>query len=231
MSRLFPVTELFSTWQGEGEHLGRACFFIRLYGCPVHCTFCDSAGTWHKDWTPSHIAKYHACTLAQAAAHSGAPFVVLTGGEPGMFDFSSIRDELARRHIKLHVETSGAFEMCCVVDWLTVSPKWAKLPHPDTLLAADEYKLIIEKPSDIEAWWEIIEEAYSNLPPRSVWLHPEWSQRENAAVLNAITDAVKAHPFRYRAGWQLHKLYKADLLDPGAQKELVPLGGNPEMGY
>lgn len=231
----YQVVERFYTWQGEGCHLGRAAFFIRLYGCPLHCPWCDSAGTWHKDYVPDTIYRMTARELADEAEASTAPFVVLTGGEPAMYDFSDLYSELSRRHIALHLETSGAFELRAPVDWLTVSPKWARLPHESNLLRADEIKVIVEEPSSIEAWWEQLgsimqyREERDDLP--TIWLHPEWSRRADTAVLSAITEAVKRYPRRYRAGYQLHKLYAADLLDERSAKERVPLGGDLARGY
>ena len=63
----------------------------------------------------------------------------------------------------------------------------------------------------------------------SVWLHPEWSQRANPAVLKAITDHIKAVGGAFRAGWQVHKPYSADALDVRARPP-VPLGGDPAKG-
>src|SRR5690606_10755697 len=51
----YPVHEQFHTWQGEGVHMGRSAYFIRTFGCPVKCPWCDSAGTWHPDHIPAKV--------------------------------------------------------------------------------------------------------------------------------------------------------------------------------
>ena len=64
----------------------------------------------------------------------------------------------------------------------------------------------------------------------TVWLHPEWSLHTNITLLNQITEWIKAHGSPYRAGWQLHKNYSADLLDERSASA-APLGGIPENGF
>ena len=62
-----PVYERFHSWQGEGAHLGKSAFFIRLHGCPIHCSWCDSAGTWHPDHRPESVDHMDPQELADEA--------------------------------------------------------------------------------------------------------------------------------------------------------------------
>lgn len=227
MAKYIPIYETFYTWQGEGAHLGRAAFFIRTYGCPLHCPWCDSAGTWHKDYVPESIMQFTPEELATLAGRTDTRIAVITGGEPTIYDLTALSDALRAKRIAVHLETSGAFPIRGQFDWITVSPKWAQQPMHENLMNADEYKLIITKPDDIGLWWDAIGPFYNG---RSIWLHPEWSQRHNPEVLEAISHAVKTRPMAFRAGYQVHKLYNVDALDPSS-KPLVPLGGNPELGY
>jgi 7-carboxy-7-deazaguanine synthase len=226
---VYPVHELFYTWQGEGVHMGKPAFFIRLFGCPVHCPWCDSAGTWHKDYIPAEINRLAAGLLAAEAASSGAKIVVVTGGEPAVHNLVALTGALHGNGQKIHLETSGGFEIKGSVDWITLSPKRWKMPLPANVRIADEFKLIIEKPEDIEFYWSYIWAAGFN-DSRPVWLHPEWSQRSNPVILNAISDAVKKNDRPFRAGWQMHKNYQVDSLDKRS-KPLVPLGGDPTKGF
>ncbi|NER01051.1 MAG: radical SAM protein, partial [Cyanothece sp. SIO2G6] len=75
-------------------HLGRSAYFIRLFGCPVHCPWCDSAGTWHPDYVPKDIDRISPKALAEQAAASGAEFVVVTGGEPAIHDLGALTEEI-----------------------------------------------------------------------------------------------------------------------------------------
>lgn len=233
--KLLPVHERFQAFQGEGVHMGRSAFFIRLFGCPVHCPWCDSAGTWHKEWVPSHIDKMGSSQLvAEAMAHR-PDFIVVTGGEPLIHDLEDLISDAILEKMPVHVETSGGFPIKGALDphWITLSPKRWKQPIPDMMERADEFKVIVESPDDISFYWHLIEPFYKG---QSVWLHPEWSHREDKEVLNAISNEVMGSGFRrgqkvdFRAGWQLHKLYSVDALD-NRTKPLVPLGGDLTKGY
>ncbi len=81
------VHEKFYSVQGEGIHLGRAAYFIRTYGCPVKCDFCDSAGTWHPDHKPEGMERISMSDLADHAHASAAPICVITGGELAMHNW------------------------------------------------------------------------------------------------------------------------------------------------
>lgn len=228
----YPVYERFYTWQGEGVHLGRAAYFIRLYGCPQACPWCDSAGTWHRDYRPEGVTLMSAEELAQAvrAESPDGAFVVVTGGEPILFDLAPLVEALHALGRRVHIETSGIAPLRGDLDWVTLSPKpFGQWPLPEVVARADEVKIIVHEPGDIRAGLETLEGLREDTV---IWLHPEWSKarERDAGVLNAITEAVKDDP-RLRAGYQMHKLYRADDLDVHSDKRLIPLGGNPGLGY
>jgi 7-carboxy-7-deazaguanine synthase len=227
-----PIHERFYTFQGEGVHMGIPAFFIRTYGCPVHCPWCDSAGTWHKDYIPEKVQRMDPFTLAQEAAASGAKIAVVTGGEPAIHPLGVLIGALHAFQIKVHLETSGGFELNGQPDWVTLSPKkWGNGLKVKTVELANEFKIIVEAPEDIESYVGMLAVAghrrWKEVP---IWLHPEWSKHKDEKVLTAITNAVKEARVFFRAGWQLHKLYAADALDLRS-KPLVPLGGNPALGF
>jgi len=226
MADPYPVNETFLSWQGEGVHLGRKAFFIRLQGCPVKCAWCDSASTWHPQYVPKQVRKATAAELADEAKASEPQFVVITGGEPCVHDLGPLVAALKSVGLTAHLETCGAYPIAPGIAWVTVSPKWAKLPLAESLQRADEVKIIVEAPDSIARWTEAVGGQW--VAPH-VWLHPEWSQRANPTVLKAITDHVKAVGGAFRAGWQVHKPYSADALDARARPP-VPLGGDPAKG-
>jgi 7-carboxy-7-deazaguanine synthase len=232
--KLYPIHEMFNTWQGEGVHMGEAAFFIRTFGCPVHCAWCDSSGTWHKDYIPTHISRLSGESLASEAANARATKVVITGGEPAIHDLTELTAALHNRGINAHLETSGAFPIQGSFDWVTVSPKWAAMPLSENLLLANEWKLIIENTESIDDWWAELRQIYvfrvNNGRPPTIWLHPEWSQRSNYELLSQISEAVKEVPGRFRAGYQLHKVYDVDTLDNRSAPK-APLGGDVTKGY
>ena len=222
-----PIYETFYTWQGEGVHMGRAAFFIRTFGCPIQCPWCDSAGTWHPDWVPAKVDRIAVASLVEAAKATSAQFVVVTGGEPTVHDLAPLTAALRAVALPAHIETSGAYPIKGDFDWITLSPKWAKLPLIENLERANEIKLIVEDETSIARWWAKIS---SSVRASNVWLHPEWSQRENPAVLQSISSWVKTHAGPFRAGYQLHRLYNVDSLDARSRPS-IPLGGNPNFGF
>jgi organic radical activating enzyme len=226
MADHYPVNETFLSWQGEGVHLGRKAFFIRLQGCPVKCAWCDSASTWHPQYVPKQVRKATAEELAAEAKAADPQFVVITGGEPCVHDLGPLLAALQAVGLPAHLETCGAYPIAPGFAWVTLSPKWAKLPLAESLQRADEVKIIVEAPESITRWTEAVGGRWS---APHVWLHPEWSQRANPAVLKAITDHIKAVGGVFRAGWQVHKPYSADALDARARPP-VPLGGDPAKG-
>jgi hypothetical protein len=95
---------------------------------------------------------------------------------------------------------------------------------------ANEFKLIIETPEDVPFYCDMLRKLGLPEPFQPpVWLHPEWSHRNDKTVLNAIVEVVKLNPGNLRAGWQLHKLYNVDQQD-ARTRPLVPLGGDPKRG-
>lgn len=230
-----PCQEIFLAFQGEGVHMGRSAFFIRTYGCALQCSFCDAAGTWHKDWVPEEILRYTPEQLLKEIQAGPRPeFVVITGGEPTHHDLLPLTKELKAFGIQVHLETSGAYPIKGLFNWVTLSPKRSHLPLLSSVLAANEFKLIIEKPEDITGWYNTLK-GYEHtggdyIDCKPIWLHPEWSHREDPVVLGAISDAVTNGYGRFRAGWQLHKLYRCDSRD-SRTRPLAPLGGDLRKGY
>lgn len=223
-----PIYETFHTFQGEGVHTGRRAFFIRTMGCPVKCPWCDSAGTWHPDYRPPELHWKTVSELVAAAKASGAGIAVVTGGEPTIHDLTDLCNGLRSEGIQVHLETSGAFPLKGEFDWITVSPKKYATPLEEVLWMADEIKVIVSEPSDLDYYVQVLLDARLPRPFKfPVWLHPEWSQRTNPEVLRAISRWVLSEPGDFRAGWQVHKLYSVDPEVLGK----IPLGGDPKKGY
>ena len=226
---MLPIHEQFYTFQGEGIHAGRAAYFIRTFGCPVHCPWCDSAGTWHPDYIPKNIDRLTPETLAKGVAETKAEFAVITGGEPTIHNLGPLSDALHANQCAVHLETSGAFPIKGSVDWITLSPKRWKHPLRDNVAQADEFKIIVDSIESIEEYSELLASLGAD-PQTPIWLHPEWSKHSDQALLNTITEWIKAKGSPFRAGWQMHKNYAADLTD-SRSATAAPLGGKPTLGY
>lgn len=222
---MLPIHEQFYSFQGEGVHQGRAAYFIRTYGCPIHCPWCDSAGTWHPHYKANNRPRIDIDQLVQNAQKTAAEFVVVTGGEPTIHELNPLVNALHHVGLPVHLETSGSFAITADFDWITLSPKRWKHPLKESIQKADELKIIVDHVSAIAEYSQLIGTEY---PGQNVWLQPEWSQVNNAQILNAITEWIKRYGAPYRAGLQSHKYYSADELDPQSAAS-VPLGGTPEI--
>lgn len=220
---MLPIHEQFYSFQGEGVHQGRAAYFIRTYGCPIHCPWCDSAGTWHPNYKAKKRQRISIEQLVSHAQKTAAEFVVITGGEPTIHELNPLVNALHQVGLPVHLETSGAFAITADFDWITLSPKRWKHPLKESIQQANELKIIVDQASAIDEYSQLIGTEHHCT---DIWLQPEWSQVKNKSILNAITEWIKRYGAPYRAGLQSHKYYAADELDPLSAAP-VPLGGRP----
>jgi organic radical activating enzyme len=148
-------------------------------------------------------------------------FVVLTGGEPCLYDLTEIIDALHEQGREVHIETAGHRNIPLDIDFITVSPKTAfgVMPLKDNLKRAHQVKLICTSAEDINKQLEEVSQYISETC--TVWLHPEHGDRTSKELLDAIVNTIKHHQGRLdiRAGWQVHKLYRADALDQNTRNE------------
>jgi 7-carboxy-7-deazaguanine synthase len=190
-----PVMECFYSIQGEGMHTGKAAYFIRLGGCDVGCHWCDVKESWDKTKHPEIEIKQ----LVKEAKNSGAPMVIITGGEPAMYSLKKITALLKKEKLAVHLETSGAYTINGEFDWICVSPKKRKPPLNDSLKKADEVKFIIYNKDDF-SWAE--KNALHVKEKCKLFLQPEWSK--SAVVMPWITKYIKTNP-AWRISLQTHK--------------------------
>jgi 7-carboxy-7-deazaguanine synthase len=195
VNTVLPLMEDFYTIQGEGFYQGQAAYFIRLGGCDVGCVWCDVKESWDASTHPF----ISVAEIAERARATGAPVAVITGGEPLMYDLAALTRSLREAKIRTHLETSGAYPMTGEWDWICLSPKKFKSPHPDILRTADELKIIVYNLSDFD-WAEQHAAAVSG--KCELFLQPEWSREKE--MLPRIIDYVKAHP-QWKISLQIHK--------------------------
>ena len=143
-----PVVETFHSLQGEGLHTGRSALFIRLGGCSVGCSWCDTKHSWPAERHPQRPLGELAAE-AQAARGAGAAFVVVTGGEPLHHNLGPLCRALQPAGLPLHLETSGVDPLSGRFDWITLSPKLHRPPTAELLASCDELKLVVTGPADL----------------------------------------------------------------------------------
>lgn len=189
------MMEDFYTIQGEGFFQGSAAYFIRLGGCDVGCVWCDVKESWDASAHPVVSVK----EMVDRAVKSGCKIVVITGGEPAMYDLTELTESIQRAHLRTHIETSGAYTLTGSWDWVCFSPKKFKSPDPSIYPLANELKVIVYNKSDF-AWAEDF--AGKVHAGCKLFLQPEWSKEKE--MLPLIIDYVKANPV-WKISLQVHK--------------------------
>ncbi len=190
-----PLMEAFYTIQGEGYNTGKAAYFIRLGGCDIGCHWCDVKESWD---AAAHPLTSVNTIVAQAQQYPGKA-VVITGGEPLIYNLDLLTSQLQQAGILTFLETSGAYPLSGSWDWVCVSPKKFKKPQPQVLLKANELKVIVFNKSDF-AWAE--EHAAQVASNTRLYLQPEWSKASQ--IIPDIVDYVKNNP-KWQVSLQTHK--------------------------
>lgn len=190
-----PLVEEFYSIQGEGYHAGKPAYFIRIGGCDIGCTWCDTKFSWNPDLHPL----VETDRVIENARKAEAKAVVVTGGEPLMYDLTYLCSELKHYRIDTFLETCGAYPLTGLWDWICLSPKQKVPPMQEIIEKAGELKVIIQTKKDIR-WAESIAEKVNQ--SCYLYLQPEWSQHKR--ILPEIIDHVKRNP-RWRISLQMHK--------------------------
>lgn len=191
---MLPLMEAFYTLQGEGYHKGSAAYFIRIGGCDVGCHWCDVKESWEAEkHPPTNIESI----VTEAKKYSDT--IVITGGEPLMWDMEPLTTALKEVGLNIHIETSGAYDITGHWDWFCLSPKKNKLPTKEAAARADELKVIIYNKDD----FRFAEEQAKRVGKDCVlYLQPEWSKRD--LMMPLMVDYVLANP-QWKVSLQTHK--------------------------
>ncbi len=121
---ILPLMEAFYSLQGEGFYKGTAAYFIRLGGCDVGCHWCDVKESWAAE---AHPLVPVDTIVTDALAHSKT--MIITGGEPLMWNLDLLTEKLRAAGARTHIETSGAHPLSGTFDWICLSPKKIKTPR------------------------------------------------------------------------------------------------------
>lgn len=189
------VNEIFCSLQGEGFNTGTASVFVRLSGCNLQCTFCD---TRHQQGTLMTVEQI----AAEVNRHPQVPLLVLTGGEPSLQideDFLAALHRLTGKRIA--IETNGTHPLPAGIDWVTLSPKTG-FPgadaHPCILTRCDELKVVylgqdLSQYDGIQATHRFLQPCFA-----------EGNEAQTQKNLHACVAAVLQHP-QWRLSLQTHR--------------------------
>lgn len=190
-----PVMEHFYTIQGEGSFTGVPAYFVRLAGCDVGCVWCDVKESWEAGDHPVHSVN----EIVEMVSAGVGESVVVTGGEPLMYNLDGLTAALKKAGKKTHIETSGAHPLSGSWDWVCFSPKKFKAPHESIYPAANELKVVVFNKSDFD-----FAEKHAALVGADclLFLQPEWGKEKTMAA--EIVEYVKRNP-KWRISLQTHK--------------------------
>ncbi|MDR0368951.1 MAG: 7-carboxy-7-deazaguanine synthase QueE [Bacteroidales bacterium] len=193
--KMLPLMEEFYSLQGEGFHTGKAAYFLRIGGCDVGCSFCDVKESWDKNKHPLTSVD----AMLTHVLHHNADTVVVTGGEPCLYNLDYLCLQLGKHHIAKHIETSGSEPLSGCWDWICFSPKNGTQIHSEFYTQANELKIIVREESDF-AW---AEHNAAKVNEKCIcFLQPEWSNVKT--ITPRIVDYILKYP-KWKISLQSHK--------------------------
>lgn len=194
---LLPLVEIFYSLQGEGLRTGQATVFVRVAGCSLACSFCDTDFRVRREMSVGDVAS--------EVRGYGSSWVCLTGGEPTLYnEVGALCDRLHDDGLRLQVETNGMFARPeWRLDHITVSPKETEggTLDPWYFEHAAEFKYVVDDVTDLSR-------ALAN-PTAGTPGGPLLYIQPNALNPNAVRlciEAVQENPERLRLSLQTHKL-------------------------
>lgn len=211
---ILQVHNIFWTIQGEGPFSGRAAMFIRLSGCNLGCTFCD---TYWADANDSFLVLKEIVDEVKKL-HPNPPLFVLTGGEPTRQNITPLVKRLKDvwPECLVQIETAGTFYRECM-RWpfvtTVVSPKLAKV-HRDVDAIAACYKFVVKASEAVDENGVPIADTQGTGTPRPlassaygvpVYVTPCDEQDEEKNAANRRLVVRLAQEFGYTAQLQIHK--------------------------
>ena len=192
--KILPLMETFTTIQGEGFHSGKSAHFLRIGGCDIGCHWCDIKESWNSSLYP--LVKVEKIL---ESINSLTDLVIISGGEPLIWNMAHLTGALKKINKKVHLETSGAYQLSGHWDWICLSPKKNKPPIPALFKKANELKVIVYNKDDLKFAKQNAKYVEKDC---ILFLQPEWSKKEK--VMPMISKFMLENP-NWRLSIQTHK--------------------------
>lgn len=201
---ILKITEIFPSIQGEGLRQGEATIFIRLSGCNLRCSFCDTKYAWEEGQQYSVAQVLD--EVRKIRKGFPAQWICLTGGEPLLQDIGGLTKALKKEGLKIQVETNATLYRTLPVDWYSISPKPDNYDYrPEYREKAKEVKVILTKNLDFELIKWLREEFPDKTP---LLLQPQSNRKWSITLgIKLLRQALKIGLKNIRLSGQLHKIY------------------------
>ena len=198
------INEIFWSAQGEGARKGISSIFLRLTGCSLGCSYCDSKSAWHTGEYFTHVEIID--KIGQLGESYPLSQVVITGGEPLEQQIEGLVDMLKDKGLFVAVETNGNHFRNIPFDWWAVSPKdindfrindklWKKI---------SEIKLIVNDNLNIDIVRSISEKNVK-VP---VFLQPQFPDHNRFKVTFELFEkCIRSGINNVRLGVQMHRSF------------------------
>jgi 7-carboxy-7-deazaguanine synthase len=205
-SQTLQITEIFHSIQGESTRVGEPCVFIRLTGCPLRCTWCDTEYAFHGGEPMTFNA------ILDRVQSYQCPLVEVTGGEPLHQPGALVLlEKLCDAGLQVMIETSGSFDISaidsrvsiimdvkCPGSGMTDRMCWANIEH---LSQKDEVKFVLKDEPDYE-WAADIVKRYRLGERCAVLFSPVFGSLD----LQPLAEKILSDRLPVRMQVQLHKL-------------------------
>jgi 7-carboxy-7-deazaguanine synthase len=198
------ISEIFFSAEGEGLRQGEPTIFLRLSGCNLRCSFCDTKYSW-ENGQEIKLSLILSKIVGYREKYK-TDWVCLTGGEPLLQDLRPLVKMLKKAGFKIHLETNGTQPVKIPIDWLTVSPKPPEyFSSEECRQKAREVKLIVTRNLQLKEVIKVRQDYSEKIP---LLLQPQsakaWSYRK---AWHLFLESVKAGQKNIRLSCQLHKVY------------------------
>ena len=201
---ILKITEIFPSIQGEGLRQGEATIFIRLSGCNLKCSFCDTQYAW-EEGRPYSVAQV-LDEVRKTRKNFAAEWACVTGGEPLLQDIDGLTRALKKEGLKIQVETNATIYRSLAVDWYSVSPKPEQYDcRQEYREEAKEVKIVITKNLDLESIRRLRKWFPEKIP---LLLQPQSNRKCSLDLgMTLLRQAIKAGLHNIRLSAQLHKIF------------------------
>lgn len=183
--RLFPVSEIFDSIDGEGKRTGYMAVFVRFCGCNLRCTYCDTAYALEENQAERWMSEEE---ILAAVATFPWKRITFTGGEPLLQDIYPLCEKLSAKGYDINIETNGAVPLFdnrpegvfYTLDYKCPGSgmeKYMRMENYEHLTKRDVVKFVAGSQRDLDAMCRILETVISKLKDKpQIYVSPVWGK-------------------------------------------------------